>query len=248
MWALMNPVQKIVCFAYQKGRGRKDVHGLLQGYKGNLLTDAYSAYAAYGRQPGVDHQHCLSHARRYFMYALPNDAVRAGYVLDNFFGPLYGIEQECKDLELDYDGITDKRQAESVPLLRALRQWLEAELPRTIARTPIHQAIAYTLNHYDKLIKYTSDGMRPIDNNLLEGQIRSIALGRNNALFAGSHRGGELAAIAYSFVATCKLQQIDPGKWLQDVLRRIPEHPEDKRIELLPQFWKPAAGLNQKSA
>src|ERR1700677_3909041 len=89
------------------------------------------------------------------------------------------------------------------------------------------------------LVRYTEDGMLPIDNNQLEGQIRAIALGRHNHLFAGSHRGGELAAIIYSFIATCKLQNIDPAKWLDDVLRRIPQQPENKLTELLPQFWKP---------
>jgi hypothetical protein len=248
MWGALNPVQHLVCFMYQKGRGKKDIRSVLQGYKGTLLTDAYSAYTKYGRQPGVSHQHCLSHARRYFVYALPQDAARASYAMDNFFGPLYAIEEECKLLQLDFDGITDKRQAEALPLLKAFRQWLEAELPRTILRTPIHQAIAYTLNHYEKLIKYTSDGMLPIDNNPLEGQIRAIALGRHNHLFAGSHRGGELAAVAYSFMATCKLQKIDPAKWLEDVLRRITEHPKDKLIELLPQFWKPASAQKAQSA
>jgi hypothetical protein len=86
------------------------------------------------------------------------------------------------------------------------------------------------------------------DNNQLEGQIRSIALGRQSYLFAGSHRGGELAAIIYSFMATCKLQKIDPSKWLDDVLRRITDHPEDKLTELLPQFWKPLQQNNVQSA
>jgi transposase len=90
--------------------------------------------------------------------------------------------------------------------------------------------------------------MLSVDNNQLEGQIRAIALGRHNHLFAGSHRGGELAAIIYSFMATCKLQKIDPSKWLDDVLRRIPDQPEDKLLELLLQFWKPRLAQNAKSA
>lgn len=248
MWASMNPMQGIVCFMYQQGRGKKDIRAVLQGYKGFLMTDAYGAYTKYGRQPGVTHQHCLSHARRYFVYALQNDAARAGYALDHFFGPLYDIEYECKLLQLDYDGITTKRQSESLPVLQAFRQWLEAELPKTIARTPIHKAVAYSLKSYHALVHYTSDGMLPIDNNELEGQIRAIALGRHNHLFAGSHRGGELAAIIYSFMATCKLQKIDPSKWLNDVLCRITTQPEDKLIELLPQFWKPPGQENAKSA
>ncbi|WP_315816449.1 IS66 family transposase [Paraflavitalea speifideaquila] len=86
--------------------------------------------------------------------------------------------------------------------MEAFHKWLEKELPKTTPRTPIYKAIAYTLNNYSALLKYTSDGMLLIDNNVLEGQIRSIALGRNNFMFAGSHRGGELAAIIYSFIAT----------------------------------------------
>jgi hypothetical protein len=161
---------------------------------------------------------------------------------------LYDIEEECKLLQLDFDGITEKRQSESWPLLQALRQWLEATLPQTTGRTPIYKAINYALKNYKGLVQYVNDGMLPIDNNQLEGQIRAIALGRNSHLFAGSHRGGELAAIIYSFMATCKLQKIDPSKWLDDVLHRIPDQPEDKLFELLPQFWKPRLTLNAKSA
>lgn len=151
-------------------------------------------------------------------------------------------------MQLDYDDITAKRQAESLPVLQAFHNWLQETLPQTIARTPIHKAITYALNNYNALVHYTTDGMLPIDNNQLEGQIRAIALGRHNHLFAGSHRGGELAAIIYSFMATCKLQKIDPAKWLNDVLRRITEQPEDKLIELLPQFWKPPFHGNVRSA
>ena len=64
-------------------------------------------------------------------------------------------------------------------------------------------------------MQFTTDGMLAVDNNQLEGQIRGIALGGHAHLFAGSHRGGELAAIIYSFMATCKLQKIDPSKWLE---------------------------------
>lgn len=248
MWAAMNPMQGILCFLYQKGRGSKDIGPVLQGYKGYLMTDAYSAYKQYGNQEGVTHQHCLAHARRYFVYALDHDKARATYALDHFFGSLYAIEEECKLLQLDYDGITAKRQAAAVPILEALHQWLKETLPYTTARTPLYKAVTYTLKNYTSLLHYTTDGMLQMDNNALEGQIRAIALGRNSHLFAGSHRGGELAAIIYSFMATCKLQKIDPAKWLDDVLRRITDQPEEKLIELLPQYWKPLLQKNENRA
>jgi hypothetical protein len=81
--------------------------------------------------------------------------------------------------------------------------------------------------------------MLEIDNNYTERQIRGIAIGRKNFMFAGSHRAGERAAIIYSLLGTCKLQGIDPRLWLDDVLRRLSTQPEDKLTELLPQFWKP---------
>ncbi|WP_350340314.1 transposase domain-containing protein [Paraflavitalea speifideaquila] len=40
---------------------------------------------------------------------------------------------------------------------------------------------------------------------------------------------------------------MDPAKWLDDVLRRIPHHSKNKLIELLPQFWKPLWADKQKT-
>lgn len=77
----MNPMQWMVCFMYQKGWGSKDIRPLLQGYKGYLMIDAYSAYTQYGKQQGVIHHHCLAHTRRYFMYALDNDGAGQGLTL-----------------------------------------------------------------------------------------------------------------------------------------------------------------------
>ena len=241
MWAAMNPVQRICCFMYQKGRGKKDIKHVLKGYTGNLLTDGHGAYTQFGKQPNVKHGKCGGHIRRYFEQALENDHARASYVLENFFGPIYAIEEECKLLGLNYDEITEKRQAQAVPVLHAMRDWLFAELPKLTPRTPIYKAVNYALNHFDGMMVYTTDGMLLFDNNDLEREIRAIAMGRNSHMFAGSHRGGELDAVIYSLIATCKLQGIDPSVWMSDVLCRINTHPPDKLFELLPQFWKPLA-------
>lgn len=72
-------------------------------------------------------------------------------------------------------------------------------------------ALYYTLKNFKALSEYTSDGMLPIDDNELEGQIRSIAPERHNYLFAGSHRAGEPAVVMYSYIATCNLQNIAPS-------------------------------------
>jgi hypothetical protein len=245
LWACSNPIQNIVAFNYQRGRGKKNVDHLLSGYKGHLQTDAYSVYDKYGRRPGIIHSNCMSHARRYFWDARSHDLKRSDYALDNFFKPLYAIEEECRILDLSYDEIGEKRQLESVPVLDKFYDWLQLELSKVIPGTPIHRAIAYALTRFKKLRVYTTDGMLQIDTNFMERLIRPVKIGLKNYLFAGSHRGGERAAIIYSLLGTCKLQGIDPYTWLEDVLHRISVQPEEKLAELLPQRWKP---LEKKNA
>ena len=101
------------------------------------------------------------------------------------------------------------------------------------------KAIRYSLNLWDKLIRYTQQGRYKIDNNLIENTIRPLALGRKNYLFAGSNKAAQRAAMMYSFFATCKMHEVEPYAWLKDVLNRIPDHKVNQLEDLLPQNWKP---------
>lgn len=47
--------------------------------------------------------------------------------------------------------------------------------------------------------------------------------GRKNWLFAGSDSGGEHAALLYSLVGTCRLNNVEPEKWLRYVMEHIQE-------------------------
>jgi hypothetical protein len=61
-----------------------------------------------------------------------------------------------------------------------------------------------------------------------------VALDRKNYLFAGSHEGAQRAAIMYSFLGTCNINNIEPFEWLLTVLKRIPDHSIQRQEELLP--------------
>ena len=71
--------------------------------------------------------------------------------------------------------------------------------------------------------------------------MRSVALGRKAWLFAGSERGGERAALMYSLIQTCKLNNVDPQAWLAFALARIADHPIHRLRDLLPWNWKATA-------
>ena len=147
---------------------------------------------------------------------------------------LYNIERHAKEKDLDVDAIYELRQNESVPILEEIKTWLDEHAHPDEPTDPINRAARYMLKRWDGLIRYTTHGKLLPDNNLIENQIRPLALGRKNYLFAGSHQGAEYAAIFYSLFATCKLNGIDPLRWLTDVYQRIQDHPINRIEDLLP--------------
>jgi len=137
------------------------------------------------------------------------------------------------------DQIYAQRQKYAVPILEAFHIWLLQQQKKVIPRSAIAIAINYFLNNWKGLTLYVSDSLMQIDNNILERQIRLVAVTRKGFMFAGSHDAAQNAAIIYTFIASCKLQGIDPEEWLTDVLLRLPKQPKDKLADLLPQSWKP---------
>ena len=67
-----------------------------------------------------------------------------------------------------------------------------------------------------------------------EYSIRPLAIGRKNYLVAGSQNGARTAAMLYSFIGTCKINDVNPFEWLKNTLETIPQHPVNKLYELIP--------------
>jgi transposase len=76
----------------------------------------------------------------------------------------------------------------------------------------------------------------------VENQIRPIAIGRNNWLFAGSLQAGQRAAAVMSLIHSARMNGHDPYAYLKDVLERLPTHPASRVEELLPHRWKLCTG------
>lgn len=242
-WVYRAPLENLVLFDYRPGRGREGPQELLKDFKGYLQTDGYDVYEYFGRQPGITLVGCMAHARRKFIEAQDNDRACAEQALA-LLQQLYAIEREAKEGNLDHDQRYALRQEKSVSVLNDLKRWLIEQARTVLPQSPIGKAIAYSLQRWEKLCLYTTDGKLQIDNNLVENSIRPVAIGRKNYLFAGSHNAAQRAALIYSLLGTCKINNINPYDWLRDVLERIPTHPFNKIEELLPHRWTP---LNIKS-
>lgn len=97
--------------------------------------------------------------------------------------------------------------------------------------------------HCGYLTRYTSDGRMPIDDHLLERDIRVFATGRKSWLFSDTADGAKASAVIYSPMLTCRACGIEPLAWLRHVLTQLPQRGDNAAItDLLPfNFAKTAA-------
>jgi hypothetical protein len=147
--------------------------------------------------------------------------------------PLYRIEAAIRGLSAGERRA--HRQARSAALVADLRVWFTAQHARLFARGPTAEAIGTALNHWDGLVRFLDDGRIEIDTNTVERSMRPVALSRKNALFAGSDDGAENWAAVASLVETCKLNAIDPQRYLAETLTRLVHGWKNSRIdELMP--------------
>ncbi|EJU14586.1 transposase IS66 [Sphingomonas sp. LH128] len=129
------------------------------------------------------------------------------------------------------------RQEYSAPLMAELKDGSQ-QLAKLSRSHDLAKAINYMLRRWDAFTRFLDDGQVCLSNNAAERALRCVPLGRNAWLFCGSDRGGQRAAIAYSLIQTCRLNDIDPQAWLADVLARISNHPIASFDELLPWKWQ----------
>jgi transposase len=236
-WVYYSPLEKLVCFDYQKGRGREGPIKFLKDFRGTLQTDGYTAYDIFEKQEGFTMLSCMAHARRYFEQALKNDPIRAEYVLSQI-QKLYQVERIAREEGFSFEKRKEERMEKSVPILEDLEAWMKKNIIEVLPKSAIGVAIGYTLCRWERLKRYINDGRYEIDNNPIENSIRPVALGRKNYLFAGSHEAAKSAAMIYSFLGTCKINDVNPADWLTDVLTRLPDHKANRLEELLPYNWK----------
>jgi transposase len=99
------------------------------------------------------------------------------------------------------------------------------------------KAAAYLQNHWIALSRFLDDGRLSCDNTLTERQIRDIALGRRNYLFAGSHEAASRAATLYSVTRTCAQYRVPPVPYFTEVLQRLATDDVANLEDLLPHRW-----------
>jgi len=224
-----------IVYDYTPDRTRAGPQRFLADYKGYLQADAYGGYDGVYHKGLVSEVACWAHARRKFFDAKETDGRRAAQMLE-MVRQLYAVEDQAK--ALDNDARCQLRRQQSVPILQSIKRWLDEQLPLVLPRSPMAQAMQYTLNQWDALNRYVEQGFLNIDNNAAERALKRVAIGRKNWLFAGNDEAAANHARLYTLIASAQRHGIDPQAYLTSVLSKISPTPLSELNQFLPDVWK----------
>jgi transposase len=242
MWVYRTAIgseRPVVLFEYQPGRGHAHPARFLNGYEGTVMTDGYAAWRMLA---GIKHLGCLAHVRRRFDEALKAQKTPSGRAKEalDMIGRLYHIEAAVNkkpppEGSTLVDEIYRWRQEKSRPILDALHAWLVKNQAEVMPQSLIGKAISYALGQWLYIYRYIDDGRAPIDNNLIERDIRPFTTGRKNWMFSNSVAGADASAVIYSLMLTCRACDIEPYAYLRHVLSELPKRqPGADVTDLLP--------------
>jgi hypothetical protein len=177
---------------------------------------------------------CWAHARRH-VYDVNKENKHRNMLLD-MIQLLY--DANAREQGMDAAARTAHRQANSLPVLAAIRKYIDSLTDQVVLpKSDLADALRYLRNHWDALTLYATDGRIPIDNNRVEQLMREVALGRKNWLFVGNVEAGERSARLMSIVSSAKRHQLDVGLYIKDILDRLLAGETDYS-KLVPDAWK----------
>jgi transposase len=215
---------------------RKHEHAekLLKNYQGTFHSDKYGCYEKLAKEKRFTWCPCYSHIRRKFFEA------EGGKFREKILRKIrYLFLYERVAWARSPEERLKIRQEKETLLIDELIQMVQEKLKdhRVLPKSKLREALGYLCSLTPYLKNYTKHSEARLDNNVAERAIRPLALGRKNYLFVGSEEGGEVAAILYSLVQSCKAAGVNPQEYLVDVMKRLMSHNSQKLYELLPDQW-----------
>ncbi len=226
----------LIAYIFAPDRSNETPKRVLGGTTGELMADGYAGYNVVSDIDGRRRSACYAHVRRYFFDAMPT-APESRQVLD-IIRELYRVEREAQVAGiLGTPAHLELRRTKSAPIRAKLKSWLLTAQALHPPKSPLGEAIRYTMNRWEELGHFLEDARIPLDNNPAESALRRVALGRKNFLFVGNDAAGTKLAGLYSLVATCEANGVNPLAYLEDVLTRVGAQPAAKIDDLLPHRW-----------
>ena len=109
--------------------------------------------------------------------------------------------------------------------IKSLITSMHAELKRMQSRVAEFQVSLQQGSSDEKAIREEISRMnlRQVEIMDVVGMFRHLAMGRRNWMHTGSHLGAENIAFMFSLFESCKLNDINFGDYIEDILTRLME-------------------------
>lgn len=233
IWTRYSPVIPIVLYEFHPTRSGEVPKLYLDDFKGYIQVDGYGGYNVVDQFINAVRACCWQHVRKYFYKAYKDEKSSLAYEALKIIRRLFKVDQEALDLKLTYEQRKQLRDEKSRPIIDELKAWLDKYKPDVRPNSYLGQAIDYTLNRWDELLVFLSDGRIELSTNLVENKNRPFALGRKNWLFFDTDLGAEAGCTIYSLIESAKSNNKDPQKYLEFVFTEIPKAKTQEDLEKL---------------
>ena len=181
---------------------------------------------------------CWFHARHYFVDAyIADHRVKTIIKLMNY---LFYIERVANEKNkrgrkrLTFRLQYSRSVVESI--MKALQRMKDEQKDKKYGKM-VMRAVNYVLDDIDAFKVFLTNGDVEIHNISIERCFRHIAMGRRNWGKAGSHGAAENLAFMYSLYESCKMNDLNFGKYIEDILTRMKNGDKDYR-SMLPCYYK----------
>ena len=250
--AALSLEKKLVVMLYKEGSRSHEIPEE-KIFKGSLIecftADRAPLYTAIEKdlvEYSLQRQACWQHARHNLVDAFVSD--HRVLVLIQLINALFMIERESKargHSPGQRQRFRLKYSASIVGKIMSLLKKMKGEKEKYGAL--VMKAINYILDDEEAFKKFLHDGRIEMHNNAVESVFRHIAMGRRNWLNSGSHEAAQNIAFMYSLFESCKMNGIDFGEYVEDILTRMMNGDNDYE-SMIPCNYVPAQKQEKKAA
>lgn len=227
-WYLWGFSTEVLCFLECRDTRSGDIASsiLVKSQCEVLMSDVYTGYGKAIRVANELRQssqmkpivpaHCNTHARRNFFKMWPKYK-EAEFYLDHYH-EIYQLNSRSKGQP---PPIVLELREQMRPQFEAMKAKAMEELGQYSLKGKYARALKYFLKNYNTLTHFLTDAEVPIDNNAQERNLRSHVVGRKTWYGTHSKRGALTAAILFSIIETCKLVQVNPRQYFEDLVKDV---------------------------
>ena len=169
-------------------------------------------------------QKCWAHVRRRFADIIKNLPQKErehsiAFKILNEISKIFKNEEIYKKKKLLKSQIEQRRAIDVPPIKNKLDEILATVNP--VKGSALDKAIAYIRDCYPDLFTFVQDGCVEPTNNTAERAVKPFVIQRKVFQTAGSYAGAKYTTILFSIIQTCKINNVDPVKYIENTLNNL---------------------------